>query len=106
MLLLPPRAISIHAAREGGDSCCFGYVLKYAAFQSTPPVKAATLYIVHRSSYANAFQSTPPVKAATPRHLAFLIRNGGISIHAAREGGDAEILVKIKHVHDFNPRRP
>ena len=89
-------------------------------FQSTPPVKAAT---VRHQPFAKflGFQSTPPVKAATCnwrlaiRRAAISIhaaREGGdcafpcslrqgifISIHAAREGGDAEILVKIKHVH-------
>ena len=51
------------------------------------------------------FQSTPPVKAAT---VVGLIngRLSSISIHAAREGGD---LVERYHAHadsDFNPRRP
>ena len=34
------------------------------------------------------FQSTPPVKAATITFRPFR-RDAGISIHAAREGGDA-----------------
>ena len=34
-------AISIHAAREGGDDA-FGRFRPALAFQSTPPVKAAT----------------------------------------------------------------
>ena len=40
------------------------------------------------------FQSTPPVKAATNRRFGrrgYLI----ISIHAAREGGDGEILLIV-----------
>ena len=56
--------ISIHAAREGGDG------------------EAAM--ILNR---VLAFQSTPPVKAATPRNQGHL-RAFAISIHAAREGGD------------------
>ena len=56
--------ISIHAAREGGDS---------------------KLSIM--SSGIKSFQSTPPVKAATyegfDRNMSDVI-----SIHAAREGGD------------------
>ena len=55
-------------------------------FQSTPPVKAATLC----SPYFNApfsFQSTPPVKAATAQHKVFA-ELVAVSIHAAREGGD------------------
>ena len=57
-------SISIHAAREGGDSCA-----------------ASARYSL------NAFQSTPPVKAAT-RFGGLLRLSLPISIHAAREGGD------------------
>ena len=35
--------ISIHAAREGGDPCKAEMFKRKALFQSTPPVKAATL---------------------------------------------------------------
>ena len=53
-----------------------------AQFQSTPPVKAATLTV----------QAAPAASA--------------ISIHAAREGGD-RIQQNTHHVHgNFNPRRP
>ena len=57
--------ISIHAAREGGDSNHAFACVHRPKFQSTPPVKAATL--------------CPPKN----RQCA------SISIHAAREGGDA-----------------
>ena len=80
------NAISIHAAREGGDSAdrCGGGCKR--AFQSTPPVKAATsTYYFDCPSVV--FQSTPPVKAATvPADEGSFCVN--ISIHAAREGGD------------------
>ena len=61
--------ISIHAAREGGDVvycvCC-----RYCAiFQSTPPVKAATMSRIE----------SPNLRS--------------ISIHAAREGGDGDIVI-------------
>ena len=55
--------ISIHAAREGGDMDD----VDLAEFKR--------------------FQSTPPVKAATISHIGFWGMLG-ISIHAAREGGD------------------
>ena len=58
-----------------------------AGFQSTPPVKAATLYSNQIASLQGIFQSTPPVKAATFIRVAFS-DFGDISIHAAREGGD------------------
>ena len=79
--------ISIHAAREGGDVSCAEYDINSKEFQSTPPVKAATIrgetetantYIsIHAAreggdyfdcfphSWLKIFQSTPPVKAAT-----------------------------------------
>ena len=56
--------ISIHAAREGGD-------LKVALFEPAQIL----------------FQSTPPVKAATMPHM-MKADKAIISIHAAREGGD------------------
>ena len=58
------KAISIHAAREGGDMEELEEVFYDAEFQSTPPVKAATLSVSH-SVISAIFQSTPPVKAAT-----------------------------------------
>ena len=106
------NVISIHAAREGGDVYLFYYIVLSYRFQSTPPVKAATVksQIIPQII---VFQSTPPVKAATFNPLndvdyteisIHAAREGGdllphtiyqymnISIHAAREGGDAAIL--------------
>ena len=51
------------------------------------------------------FQSTPPVKAAT-RKPAKHIHPDGISIHAAREGGDTFAEIAEGMQKDFNPRRP
>ena len=66
--------ISIHAAREGGDS------------DASIALSAAGL----------TFQSTPPVKAATWRARCFYSIKLRISIHAAREGGDfASSPIKI-----------
>ena len=51
------------------------------------------------------FQSTPPVKAAT--HGANLCKQlGGISIHAAREGGDPSIFnVKLQSAISIHAAR-
>ena len=76
--------ISIHAAREGGDPCGLSVTVAYRRFQSTPPVKAATLSIGVCAKPV-PFQSTPPVKAAT-QAAAYELIKGKISIHAAREG--------------------
>ena len=73
-------------------------------FQSTPPVKAATIVYLNISS---------PVEISI--HAA---REGGdkqqdnpptvlsISIHAAREGGDRNASRMNAAAPDFNPRRP
>ena len=60
-------------------------------FQSTPPVKAATKKVFEKMQKV-LFQSTPPVKAATKAGLdeGYFV---SISIHAAREGGDALMCV-------------
>ena len=96
--------ISIHAAREGGDGEAAMILNRVLAFQSTPPVKAAT-----RTTYC------PPKKRSISIHAA---REGGdlsrsaweklidISIHAAREGGDFDQAALMTGIDDFNPRRP
>ena len=73
------------------------------------------------------FQSTPPVKAATIRHwlqsklqaisihaareggdysAQYLVDQMRISIHAAREGGDGVLYSMPSPLVYFNPRRP
>ena len=63
--------ISIHAAREGGDSSVVIAVYIHMIFQSTPPVKAATTP-TFKWCIILKFQSTPPVKAATMLSLSLL----------------------------------
>ena len=96
--------ISIHAAREGGDFWEWQADCRQVRFQSTPPVKAATVQARTRGQ-DKVFQSTPPVKAATSRKL-FQRLLALISIHAAREGGDGEVRDGIRSRANFNPRRP
>ena len=81
------KHISIHAAREGGDALMPDGGAVKCLFQSTPPVKAATIPIRSHNLIGGAFQSTPPVKAATSAPVC-VNRQYAISIHAAREGGD------------------
>ena len=59
------KTISIHAAREGGDGPCLRRGCRQRLFQSTPPVKAATINTLRPDQGSPVFQSTPPVKAAT-----------------------------------------
>ena len=61
----PNSKISIHAAREGGDNVRSKIPIIDQLFQSTPPVKAATLTFAELYLSEQTFQSTPPVKAAT-----------------------------------------
>ncbi len=96
--------ISIHAAREGGDPVASSMSIISPLFQSTPPVKAAT-YTSFVAKMGDRFQSTPPVKAATFNSAEFWAYMD-ISIHAAREGGDAFRLDSIAFGQYFNPRRP
>ena len=74
--------ISIHAAREGGDGNDLKRVFCHWAFQSTPPVKAAT------------------VTSATLKGITT------ISIHAAREGGDVTISPASATVVPFQSTPP
>ena len=74
--------ISIHAAREGGDAEASSTIQGSLSFQSTPPVKAATV-----AGIQGCYSSL-------------------ISIHAAREGGDARRCSTAYPQGYFNPRRP
>ena len=104
MLLQQRVLISIHAAREGGDCIAGCPRNRNALFQSTPPVKAATMADFNKR-LDNEFQSTPPVKAATSGKYSTDDKYI-ISIHAAREGGDAAPTRRGAQQHHFNPRRP
>ena len=73
-------------------------------FQSTPPVKAATIRATV-GHYTDGFQSTPPVKAATSNILANY-RQQVISIHAAREGGDHTLGKVHSHSTAFQSTPP
>ena len=97
-------AISIHAAREGGDTYMGYSFFNNIGFQSTPPVKAATAAL-----NSSLFHPTISIHAAreggdtdcTPAvYLSF------ISIHAAREGGDGFGMSRLSICGHFNPRRP
>ena len=61
-------------------------LVETAEFQSTLPVKGATLYPKHNFSCLS-FQSTLPVKGATNMFL-LIYSSQNISIHAPREGSD------------------
>ncbi len=118
--------ISIHAAREGGDFARKVYDYRMR-FQSTPPVKAATLLCrgchdrqsisIHAAREGGDKPGTECAVYSTDISI-HAAREGGdvnghnsqknpfISIHAAREGGDVH-TGSTRHCHNhFNPRRP
>ena len=99
----PETDISIHAAREGGDA-----VNNRNAAYSPISIHAAREggdTVCRHGSCARLFQSTPPVKAATMPPMT-ATRFATISIHAAREGGDDDNRPTRQGCCHFNPRRP
>ena len=103
-------AISIHAPRAGGDDVQYIHYSLFMEFQSTPPVRGATLYLRILQLGSRDFNPRPPCGGRLfSRHAAFAVLMdfnprppcGGrlvdaegqpliweISIHAPRAGGD------------------
>ena len=79
--------ISIHAPRAGSDSPIWRTLYTKKLFQSTLPVRGATLLIVIFATTLFTFQSTLPVRGAT-RRTAIIENKTVISIHAPRAGSD------------------
>ena len=119
-------AISIHAPRAGSDSRRWILYRTIPIFQSTLPVRGATVfyYLIQTSI---GFQSTLPVRGATliSNVVAYCIsisihapRAGSdsiygisstyflISIHAPRAGSDNNTPTNTTKTGDFNPRSP
>ena len=96
--------ISIHAAREGGDGEKLKSGLGGAAFQSTPPVKAATVAYARKNIYCGI--SIHAAREGGDELADSGIAVTSISIHAAREGGDAAVHTDNQYPTYFNPRRP
>ena len=78
-----PNSISIHATREGGDGLPPMLMSSAWRFQSTPPVRVATINNSEDSSNDEQFQSTPPVRVAT-----------------------CPVLYCVQWYFHFNPRHP
>ena len=81
------RNISIHAPRAGGDYMLFFYSAYQQIFQSTPPVRGATLTTPHMPPAPMHFNPRPPCGGRRREGLDVdgIVR---ISIHAPRAGGD------------------
>ena len=120
------RFISIHAAREGGDLTRLKAREEAVAFQSTPPVKAATGYhcrnrhairisihaareggdVLHRPLRQRVCISIHAAREGGDALCKAVYINIAISIHAAREGGDIRAVYYPLRKKYFNPRRP
>ena len=96
--------ISIHAPRAGRDPRLSQISPPSSIFQSTRPVRGATVRI-QLPQPRGIFQSTRPVRGAT---MYLLLVSGGnyISIHAPRAGRDIPFLALMVLLQNFNPRAP
>ena len=74
--------ISIHAPREGSDHKTCAYVARYTIFQSTLPVRGATIRLGLSSKIAE------------------------ISIHAPREGSDRIFIILSLRISVFQSTLP
>ena len=120
------KPVSIHAPRAGGDTGLEKLPTEIQLFQSTPPVRGATVLLmiaddiskfqstppVRGATWTNErykrlveFQSTPPVRGATRLRLRMGERNN-VSIHAPRAGGDRCSRALRELIGRFNPRPP
>src|ERR1039458_4885687 len=91
---LPRREVSIHAAREGGDSSEPEVFPSDAGFNPRRP-RGRRRALRIRTMAHPSFQSTPPARAAT-RVSGPASQDKGVSIHAAREGGDEDETDRIE----------
>ena len=97
--------ISIHAPREGSDRQAMITGLIPNQFQSTLPVRGATVYNHFHKNTSFLFQSTLPVRGATYGQYDLLIIHQ-ISIHAPREGSDLdfEVILMSCYISIHAPR--
>ena len=74
-------------------------------FQSTPPIRVATVFCCCFLFFCCIFQSTPPIRVAT-RIVDCEFCPVKISIHATHTGGDQTALTEAQKQLNFNPRHP
>ena len=96
--------ISIHAPRAGCDAITAIHRRSSRKFQSTHPVRGATIY-THIADADKAFQSTHPVRGATRRHPPYAVAFVFQSTHPVR-GATRPCSRRSLTDGDFNPRTP
>ena len=94
-----PARISIHAPREGSDRQNAYQDTVSDLFLSTLPARGATCGTLY-SVFSAQFLSTLPARGATPV-LPEQARRNKISIHAPREGSDAEEQARQEAARKF-----
>ena len=98
--------ISIHAPREGGDSCQFPHYAGYDDFNPRPP-RGGRQCSRSRTSFPSRFQSTPPARGATAASLK--ARRSTTSYFNPRPPRGGRRLMSKSYTEgmcDFNPRPP
>ena len=102
--LFRPKGISIHAPHAGSDSSCISPCLALMQFQSTLPMRGATLFAppLHRAGYISIH--APHAGSDDEKVAAY--RAELISIHAPHAGSDFLRLLFCWCSSYFNPRSP
>ena len=83
----------------------FSVVPLMILFQSTPPIRVATVAAAPTATHKALFQSTPPIRVATTPFQALNLSQL-ISIHATHTGGDRYLSLLLIGAWNFNPRHP
>ena len=96
--------ISIHAPRAGGDAVHFRSFSKIEISIHAPRA-GGDPGPVGPQGPEGKFQSTPPVRGATLQRNA-QTAGSSISIHAPRAGGDPGLHKSFIRAYNFNPRPP
>ena len=97
--------ISIHAPRAGRDSASMTHFFASPLFQSTRPMRGATVGPGDIPAIEKPFQSTHPMRGATSNTPRPPIDHG-ISIHAPHAGRDRCRRSDRRGKYYFNPRAP
>ena len=96
--------ISIHAAREGGDSSTVIFTVCVLDFNPHRPGRRR-----RNSSLVCVLRDRISIHAAREggdEEESAVLTDAEISIHAAREGGDFVSIIRAIKLRNFNPRRP
>ena len=97
--------ISIHAPRAGRDSASMTHFFASPLFQSTRPMRGATVGPGDIPAIEKPFQSTHPMRGATSNTPTPPIDHG-ISIHAPHAGRDEESVAMSRDKAIFQSTRP